>query len=245
MTERATALRHVGLMGAQGSGKGTQAAVVAPRAHLVHLSTGDLFRAAIAAGGDLGQEIKAIYDRGDLIPDALTLRLVDGRLNELALESSGGEPANGALFDGFPRTAGQAAGLDRMLANRAESIVAVVLISVPREALEIRLSGRRVCPNGHGPYHVAFNPPSTPGVCDVCGSVLVQRDDDKPEAIQRRIGAYFAQTEPLVDYFRAAGVLVEIDGDQPVDHVTDSIIDALRSRGVAIDAAGEAELVKA
>ncbi len=232
-------------MGAQGSGKGTQAAQIAPRAHLVHLSTGDLFRAAIATGDELGLEIKAIYDRGDLIPDDLTLRLVDGRLNEIAHESSGGKPAAGALFDGFPRTAGQAEGLDRMLQRRGEAIAAVVLISVPRDALERRLSGRRVCPNGHGPFHVEFNPPQVEGICDACGAELIQRDDDKPEAIQRRLTNYFAQTEPLIEYFRTAGVLVEIDGDQEVDAVTAAIIAALNSKGVEVDPAAEQELVNA
>ncbi len=228
---------YVILMGAQGAGKGTQALRVAPRLGLVHVSTGDLFRAAIATGDALGQEIKTIYDRGDLIPDDLTLRLVDVRLNAIATKFSDGEPARGALFDGFPRTAGQAAGLDAMLAARGESIAAVVLIAVPRAALERRLSGRRVCPNGHGPFHVEFNPPRVDGVCDVCGEPLIQRDDDMPEAIQRRLSNYFAQTEPLIDYFRAAGKLAEVDGDQPVETVTRSLIGALASLGVDIDSA--------
>lgn len=231
-------------MGAQGSGKGTQAAQIAPRAHLVHLSTGDLFRAAIATGDELGQVLKAILDRGDLVPDDLTLRLVDGRLNEIARESSGGKPAAGAMFDGFPRTAGQADGLDRMLEARGELIGAVVLISVPLETLQRRLSGRRLCPNGHGPYHVEFNPPRREGICDVCGAELFQRDDDKPEAIQRRLALYFAQTEPLIEYFRAAGVLVEIDGDQRVDAVTSAIVAALASKGIAVDSEKEQELVQ-
>ena len=238
-------MQHVGLMGAQGSGKGTQAAQIAPHAHLVHLSTGDLFRAAIATGDELGREIKSIYDRGDLIPDDLTLRLVDGRLNEIAHELSGGQPAAGALFDGFPRTAGQAKGLDRMLETRGEAISAVVLIAVPLETLERRLSGRRLCPNGHGPYHVEFNPPRQEGICDVCGAPLIQREDDTPEAIQRRLTLYFDQTEPLVEYFRAAGVLVEIDGDQQVDAVTSAIVAALAAKGIEVDPDTEQELVNA
>jgi len=219
-------------MGAQGSGKGTQAALLAPRAHLIHLSTGDLFRAAIATGDALGQEIKTIYDRGDLIPDDLTLRLVDARLDQVAREESGGQLAHGALFDGFPRTAGQAEGLDRMLRRRGERLESVVLISVPREALERRLSGRRMCPNGHGPFHVDFSPPLQPDFCDVCGATLIQRDDDKPDAIQRRLANYFAQTEPLIDYFRSRGTLVEVDGDQPVDVVTSAIGDAFERFGI-------------
>ncbi len=243
MADSGNSLRHVGLMGAQGSGKGTQAALLAPRAHLIHLSTGDLFRAAIATGDALGQEIKTIYDRGDLIPDDLTLRLVDVRLNQIAQETSGGEPAHGALFDGFPRTAGQAAGLDAMLAARGEAIDAVMLITVPREALELRLSGRRVCPNGHGPFHVEFNPPRLDGICDVCGERLIQRDDDMPAAIQRRLSNYFAQTEPLIDYFRAARKLAEVNGDQPVETVTRSLVDALSTLGVKVDAPGVVESV--
>jgi len=243
MTDSGSSLRHVGLMGAQGSGKGTQAALLAPRTHLIHLSTGDLFRAAIATGDALGQEIKTIYDRGDLIPDGLTLRLVDARLNEIVRETSGGKPARGALFDGFPRTAGQAAGLDAMLAARGESIDAVVLITVPLDALERRLSGRRVCPNGHGPFHVEFNPPRVEGICDVCGDRLIQRDDDMPEAIQRRLSNYFAQTEPLIDYFRTEGKLAEVNGDQPVDTVTRRLFDALVTLGITVDAPGVVESV--
>lgn len=221
-------------MGAQGSGKGTQAVLLAPRTHLIHLSTGDLFRAAIATGDALGQEIKTIYDRGDLIPDDLTLRLVDARLDQVAREESGGELAHGALFDGFPRTAGQAEGLDQMLARRGERLVAVVLISVPREALERRLSGRRMCPNGHGPFHVDVGPLGKLSACNLCGSTLIQRDDDKPDAIQRRLANYFAQTEPLIHYFRSRGTLIEVDGDQPVDVVTSAVAGAFERFGVHV-----------
>src|SRR5437868_923995 len=130
--ERSTeAPLHIGLMGAQGSGKGTQAALLAPRLRLVHLSTGDLFRAAIASGSDLGRELKAILDRGDLVPDELTLRMVAERLDEIKHMQSGGKPARGALFDGFPRTAGQAAGLQQMFVERGEELNSVVLIEVP------------------------------------------------------------------------------------------------------------------
>lgn len=243
MADTTRTMRHVGLMGAQGSGKGTQAFELAPRAHLVHLSTGDLFRAAIAEGDALGREIKAIYDRGDLIPDDLTLRLVDAKLDQVAIEGSGGEPAQGALFDGFPRTAGQADGFERMLAARGEELTVVVLISMPQDALELRLSGRRVCPNGHGPFHVVFNPPRTVGICDVCGEPLIQRDDDKPEAIQRRLSNYFAQTTPLIDYFRDRAKLVEVDGDQPVEAVTRSIAEALGRFGVDVGASETPEQV--
>lgn len=226
---------HVGLMGAQGSGKGTQAAVLAPRLHLIHLSTGDLFRATIASGSQLGQELKAILDRGDLVPDELTLRMVAARLDEIKHLESGGKPARGALFDGFPRTAGQAEGLEAMLTARGERLGAVILIEVPLDVLVTRLSGRRLCPNGHGPYHVIFNPPRHDEVCDVCGATLYQRDDDKPEAIQRRLDLYFSQTEPLIAYFRERGLLTAIDGNQAVDGVTSDIVAALADRGVVAD----------
>jgi adenylate kinase len=224
---------HVALMGAQGSGKGTQAARLTPRYGLVHLSTGDLFRAAIASGSALGQEIKTIYDRGDLIPDDLTLRLVEQRLDELVAEAAAGAEIAGALFDGFPRTAAQAEGLDGLLARRGERLAGVVLITVPLEALVVRLAGRRVCPKDGKTYHVEFDPPKVPGVCDLCQTPLIQRDDDQPAAIKRRLDNYFAQTAPLVGYYRARGVLIEVSGNQAVDRVTASIDRALAQMGVA------------
>ena len=223
---------HVALMGAQGSGKGTQAARLTPRYGLVHLSTGDLFRAAIASGSAVGQEIKTIYDRGDLIPDDLTLRLVALRLDELAAQASAGAGIAGALFDGFPRTAAQAEGLDGLLARRGERLAGVVLITVPLEALVVRLAGRRVCPRDGKTYHVEFDPPQVAGVCDLCQSPLVQREDDQPVAIKRRLDNFFAQTAPLVDYYRERGVLVEVSGNQPVDRVTGAIERALSRMGV-------------
>jgi adenylate kinase len=223
---------HVALMGAQGSGKGTQAARLTPRYGLVHLSTGELFRAAIASGSALGQEIKTIYDRGDLIPDDLTLRLVAQRLDELAAARRNGAVITGALFDGFPRTAAQAEGLDTLLAKRGERLAGVVEVAVPLEQLVVRLAGRRVCPKDGKVYHVEFDPPKHAGVCDLCGTALIQRDDDQPAAIKRRLDTYFGQTAPLVDYFREHGLLAEINGNQPVDRVTTAIEAALARFGV-------------
>jgi adenylate kinase len=216
-------LTHVALMGAQGSGKGTQAARLAPRYGLVHLSTGDLFRAAIASGSSLGQEIKEIYDRGDLIPDELTLKLVEQRLDEIAKHPSGDAPVVGALFDGFPRTAAQAEGLDELLSRRGERLAGVIQIAVPLESLVVRLAGRRVCPKDGATYHVEFDPPKVAGICDLDGTPLIQREDDKPAAIKRRLDNYFEQTAPLVDYFRKRRLLSEINGNQPVDHVMAAI----------------------
>jgi adenylate kinase len=220
---------HVMLMGAQGAGKGTQAARVAPRLSLVHLSTGELFREAMASGSELGQRIKETYDKGDLIPDDLTLSLVDARLNEIAAM----EGVEGALFDGFPRTRAQAVGLDEMLGARGEHLRAVIEIKVPLEVLINRLTGRRICPNCGATYHVDFDPPKEQGICDRCGSALNQRADDQPEPIKRRLALYFDQTAPLVHYYRERGLLVEIDGNRSIDEVTVDIIDAVEHVGSA------------
>jgi len=175
---------HVILMGAQGAGKGTQAERLAPRLQLTHLSTGDLFRAEIKSGSELGTRLKVILDRGELVPDKLTLDIVNGRLAEIAAAGK----TLGALFDGFPRTPAQAAGLDQMLAARGETISAVVEISVSRDRLVERLSGRRVCPVCGTVYHIVFNPPKIDCVCDKEGAALVQRADDTPDAISRSRG---------------------------------------------------------
>lgn len=214
---------HVILMGAQGSGKGTQAERLAPRLRLVHLSTGDLFRAAMAAATPLGREIKPIYDRGDLIPDDITLRLVEERLGEIADEGRHGHDARGALFDGFPRTRAQAEGLDALLARRREAIALVVEIQVPMDVLVRRLAGRRVCQNCGATYHIEFNPPRQAEVCDRCGGPLIQRADDAPEAVKRRLDLYVEQTAPLLAYYRERGLLTSVDGDRPVEQVTEDI----------------------
>lgn len=220
---------HVMLMGAQGAGKGTQAARVAPRLSLIHLSTGELFREAMASGTELGRRIKETYDKGELIPDDLTLSLVDARLNEIAAM----EGVEGALFDGFPRTRAQAVGLDEMLGARGEQLRVVIEIKVPLEVLINRLTGRRVCPHCGATYHVDFNPPKEQGICDRCGSALIQRADDQPEPIKRRLALYFDQTAPLLDYYRERGLLVEIDGNRSMDAVTADIINAVEHVGSA------------
>jgi adenylate kinase len=220
---------HVILMGAQGAGKGTQASRVAPKLGLVHLSTGELFRESMASGSELGLRIKDIYDRGELIPDDLTLSLVDGRLNEIATL----EGAKGALFDGFPRTLTQAIGLDEMLGARDEQLRAVIEIKVPLEVLIQRLTGRRVCPNCGAVYHLEHDPPKIDGICDRCGSALIQRADDQPEPIKRRLALYYELTAPLLDYYRERGLLVEVNGNRPMDEVTGDIIRAVERVGSA------------
>ncbi|MGH2533672.1 MAG: adenylate kinase [Thermomicrobiales bacterium] len=218
---------HVILMGAQGSGKGTQAERLVPQLHLEHLSTGNLFRAAMAAETALGRQIKPIYDHGDLIPDDITLRLVEEQLEEIAEARRQEDGPRGALFDGFPRTRAQAEGLGALLTDRAEHIAIVVEIQVPTEVLVRRLAGRRVCSKCGATYHVDFDPPKQPGVCDRCGGELLQRADDTPEGVQRRLDLYFEQTAPLLAYYRERELLVSIDGNRPVDDVTADIVHAL------------------
>jgi adenylate kinase len=217
---------HVILMGAQGAGKGTQAARIAPRLGLIHLSTGDLFRAAIKAETPLGREAKGYIDRGELVPDTVTLGIVEQRLADIAAMPD----ARGALFDGFPRTNPQAEGLDALLERRGEEIAAVVEIEVPTQVLIERLAGRRVCRFCGATFHVAFKPPRIKGVCDVCGGELYQRPDDQPEPIQRRLNLYAEETAPLLEYYRARGLLVSVDGNQSEDDVTEAILAAIQAR---------------
>jgi adenylate kinase len=214
---------HIILMGPQGAGKGTQADIIGPRLGLAKLSTGDLFREAIAADSPLGREIKGPYDRGELIPDDLTLGLVEERLEALDDDPD----VRGALFDGFPRTRAQAEGLDAVLAKRGERIDAVVEISVPRDVLIARLAGRRVCPNCGATYHVEFNPPKVEGICDRCGHQLIQRDDDTPEAIGRRLDLYDEKTAPLLAFYEERGLLRRVSGEQSIDKVTKDVLAAI------------------
>lgn len=222
---------YVILMGPQGSGKGTQAGRLAPRLGLVPIATGELFRGAIAAGTDLGLRIKAAYDRGELIPDELTVKLVEEKLDAIGREQRLGEGVRGALFDGFPRTRAQAEALDAVLARQGEAISAVVKIDVPMATLVERLAGRRVCKNCGAVYNVAFNPPRQDGVCDRCGGEVVQREDDTPEAVSKRLELYFSETEPLLAYYRDRGLLAEVDGDRPIEAVTDAVAAAVERLG--------------
>lgn len=211
------------LMGPQGSGKGTQAERIIPKHHLVAVATGELFRKAVSEGTPLGIEAKRIMDRGELVPDDITCGLVEEKLDEISERKSQGEQVNGVLFDGFPRTAAQAERLDVALTGRGQKIDAVVLIDVPREDLVARLSGRRTCSGCNAVYHVLFNPPKVEGVCDACGGALVQRADDTPDAIAKRLDAYFSSTAPLIDFYDARGVVHRIDGNKPIDQVTGAI----------------------
>jgi adenylate kinase len=211
------------LMGAQGSGKGTQASVIGPWLGLEKIATGDLFRAAIAKKTELGVKVKSILERGDLVPDELTNAIVHVRLRDMARQKAEGT-VRGALFDGFPRTTGQAEALDRIMAEQDDHIDVVIEIQVPREDLVARLSGRRVCPTCGSVYHIESDPPKTPGVCEKDGTPLGQRDDDMPDAIRRRLALYDEQTSPLLSYYEGRGIVRRVDGNAPIDDVTDAIL---------------------
>jgi adenylate kinase len=218
---------HVIIIGPQGAGKGTQAAAVAPRLGLVHVATGDLFRQLLQADTDLSREVRSYYDRGALVPDELTIRVLYSRINELQRENPS---MRGVLLDGFPRNQTQAEALDAALEDRGDRVAAVALISVPRPALMERLTGRLICSNCGATYHTTFNPPKVEGVCDVCGGELYQRSDDTPAAVEKRLSIYYEQTEPILEHYRAAGVLVEVDGAQPIDRVTADLLAALEPK---------------
>jgi adenylate kinase len=217
-------MRHVALIGPQGAGKGTQAALIAPALDLVHLATGDLLRATMEQQSPLADEVRGYYDRGELVPDDLMARMLFAALDDAAREH---QPV-GALLDGFPRNLVQAEVLDAQIAQRGETLSAVVHISVPRDVLLTRLAGRLICRNCGRSYHTRFNPPAQPGICDACGGELYQRSDDTEEAVARRLAIYFEQTEPLLDFWRPRGIVHEIDGNRDVTPVSESILTALR-----------------
>lgn len=218
---------HLIIMGPQGAGKGTQAEIIAPALGFVHLSTGDLFRQVMASDSPLGNEIRGYVDRGALVPDELTIRMLMGHLDRIQSDEPDGR---GALLDGFPRNDAQAKALDQALQERGDRIGAVVHISVPRERLTQRLTGRLVCPNCGATYHREFSPPAKAGICDRCGAKLIQRSDDTVEAVERRLSIYYEQTEPVLEHYRQQSLLVDVDGDQSIDDVTAAILDAVRPR---------------
>ena len=207
-----TGPKYVVLLGPPASGKGTQAAQLREALNLPHVASGDLFRENLKNETELGQKAKAYMDRGELVPDDVTIAMVMDRLSQP-------DCTNGALLDGFPRTIAQAEALDQALAAQGRRISMVPNIAVPDEVLVERVSGRRICRVCGESYHVRFNPPKQPGVCDNDGGELYQRDDDQPETVRQRLKVYWEQTSPLIDYYRNKGVLVEIKGDQSIGAV--------------------------
>lgn len=217
-------MKHAVILGPQGAGKGTQAERIAPRLGLVHLATGDLFRALMATDSDLANEVRGYVDKGDLVPDELTAQVLFAALDDAAAT---GNPIVGALFDGYPRNANQAVVLDDQISSRGESLAAIVHITVPHDALMERLTGRLVCRVCGRTYHKVFNPPAREGICDECGGELYQRSDDTPEAVERRLQIYYEQTEPLLERWRPRGIVHDIDGNQSIEAVTTAILESL------------------
>jgi len=211
---------YVILFGAPGAGKGTQAAILAEKTGLVHITTGELFREAIRQETELGNQAKVYYDRGQLVPDHLTIAMLLERLSQ-------DDCARGCILDGFPRTLEQATALDEALAREGKAIDKVSYIQVPESELLSRLSGRWNCRQCGSVYHQRFQPPRQAGRCDQCGGELYQREDDKPETARRRLEVYSQQTAPLIDYYRARGKLVEIDGDKSVEEVAEGLLAAV------------------
>ena len=204
------------MLGAPGAGKGTQAKQIATKYQIPHISTGDIFRANIKNGTELGKKAKEYMDQGLLVPDELTCDLVVDRIGQ-------DDCANGFVLDGFPRTIPQAECLDEALKNMGQSMDFAIDVDVPDSHIVERMSGRRACLSCGATYHVVAIPPKTEGICDVCGKELVLRDDDKPETVQKRLDVYHEQTQPLIDYYEKQGILHSVDGTQPMEDVFASI----------------------
>ena len=201
------------LLGPPGAGKGTQAEILEKQLGLPHVASGDLFRENLRNETELGRLAKTYMDRGELVPDDVTIAMVKDRLERP-------DCAAGAILDGFPRTIAQAEALDRMLADMGRRLDGVISFEVDEEEVVRRLSGRRICRQCQTPYHVEFDPPSRDGVCDRCGGELYQRDDDRPETVRNRLRVYFEQTAPLVEYYRKAGLLHTVDATGDIETVT-------------------------
>ena len=205
------------MLGAPGAGKGTQAKKIAERYGLPHVSTGDIFRANIKNGTELGMEAKKYMDQGMLVPDELTVKIL---LDRVAQEDC----KNGYILDGFPRTIPQAEVLDKALTELGDKIDYAVNVHVPDENIVNRMSGRRACVSCGGAYHVVYAATKKEGICDACGGELILRDDDKPETVQKRLAVYHEQTQPLIDFYQNKGILVEVDGTKEMAEVFEAIV---------------------
>ncbi len=208
------------MLGAPGAGKGTQAKRIAEKYTIPHISTGDIFRANIKNGTELGKKAKEFMDQGLLVPDELTCDLVMDRIQQ-------DDCKNGFVLDGFPRTIPQAEALDEALNKIGQKMDYAVDVDVPDENIVNRMGGRRACLSCGATYHVEFNPTKAEGICDACGAQTVLRDDDKPETVQKRLTVYHDQTQPLIDYYKKQGILKSVDGTQPMEAVFDAIIGIL------------------
>ncbi len=212
---------YIVLLGPPGVGKGTQAEVLAKQTGLIHVSSGELFRENIKKQTELGQLAQSYIHKGELVPDDVTIAMVRDRISRPDCEA-------GVILDGFPRTPVQADAIKAMLNEMGEDINLVPYITAPDEVLIERLGGRWTCRAGGHTFHTAFNPPQKEGICDIDGTKLYQRDDDKPKTVGKRIKVYLEQTSPLIAYYREEGVLVEVRGDQEIEMVTSELLDALK-----------------
>jgi len=212
--------QNVIIFGPPGAGKGTQAVFLAEELKLAHVASGDLFREALSKQTKLGQLAKSFMDRGELVPDDVTIAMVMERLAKP-------DCAGGAILDGFPRTIDQAVALEKALSEKGYGITQVPYIKVSEETLLARLAGRWTCRNCGAIFHQLFGPPNEAGVCDECGGELFQRADDTPETQKHRIEVYFEQTSPLIEFFRDRNLLVEIDGEQSIEDVRLALLDAI------------------
>ncbi|ERJ12367.1 adenylate kinase [Haloplasma contractile] len=209
------------IMGPPGAGKGTQAANIVKEYNIPHISTGDMFRAAIKSGTELGKEAKRYMDQGDLVPDSVTCGIVKERLSK-------DDCKQGFLLDGFPRTVAQAESLEQILEDLDMNINTVINIKVDNNLLINRLVKRRICKDCGATYHLDFNPPKEEGICDVCGGDLYQRKDDNPETVENRLDVYAKQTKPLLDFYREKDLIQNINGEQDIDKVFSDIKSILK-----------------
>jgi adenylate kinase len=216
-------VRVLVLLGAPGAGKGTQAPILAERLGLLHLATGDMFRAAVKEGTPVGLEAKSFMDRGELVPDDVTIRMLLERLRQP-------DAVTGVILDGFPRTAAQAIALDEALAREGARVDSAPYIEVPESELFARLSGRWICRASGHPYHATLNPPRVAGVCDEDGSELYQRPDDMSDVVRARLAKQLPPFHEVVDHYRRSGVLAPVDGTRSIEGVTDALLDHLLAR---------------
>ncbi len=214
---------YIIFLGAPGAGKGTQAVTVAEELKLQYLATGDLFRQTLEKGTELGKQAKSYMEKGKLVPDEITIRMVLERISAPDCKA-------GVILDGFPRNLNQAEALDEALAPQGKAVDKAVYIKVPEEELLNRLSGRWVCRNCQIPYHIVNSPPQVRGKCDRCGGELYQRPDDTVETVKKRLQVYFTETAPLIQYYTKAGKLIEVDGQGGIDEVRRRILAALGAR---------------
>ncbi len=208
------------LLGAPGAGKGTQALELKSRLGIPHVATGDLFRAAVSEGSAIGREARRYMERGQLVPDDITIRMLLDRLSQ-------GDAARGAILDGFPRTEAQAEALDAALAERGSRVDVALLIDVPADILVSRMAGRWICSASGHVYHAIANPPKVAGICDLDGSPLIQREDDREETIRARLTQQLGALNEVVDHYRRQGTLRTVDGTRPIDEVTVELLAAL------------------